>query len=566
MIVLGINCYHPDASACILKNGKIIVAVEEERLNRIKHYDGFPEMAIDFCMEQAKISPEQIDYVAVNKNFYSNFKQKLIYNLKFFNFSFVNNAFKRKKKFQSLRKTLLKKKIKAKIFSSEHHLSHIYNAVLSSKIKSANIFSVDGFGDFVSTIAATLKNNKIFINKKIYYPNSLGIFYQGMTQLVGFKNFGDEYKLMGMSAFGKYNKKIETKLKKLVAIDKFGNFKLNLKYYNFTKFSSAIKSNKNSEIFNNYAYSLFKQNKSNKNFDSKYVKDIAYNTQLYFEKILFEFILKNSNAKNKNIILTGGCAQNSKFNGLLTSRGYNVFIPPAPHDAGGSIGAAMHCYSSISKKFVRNYRNNFYSNKKYNDNEIIDTCKKIKKIKYKKIKYETLINLVVNALIKKKIIGWFQDGSEFGPRALGNRSIIADPRGKDAKRIINKKIKMREKFRPFAPSILSEKVVEWFEQNSSSEYMNKVINFKKKRGYEVPAVKNIDNTGRLHTVTKKFNPKFYNLIKLFYKKTNVPILLNTSFNNQEPIVETPKDAINCFLSCDMDLLIINDFLIEKLKK
>ena len=279
---------------------------------------------------------------------------------------------------------------------------------------------------------------------------------------------------------------------------------------------------------------------------------------------MLNFILKNKKIKSKNIILTGGCAQNSKFNGLLIGQGYNVFVPPAPNDAGGCIGAAMHCYNYYSKKFIRDYRDNFYTNRKYNDEEIINACKKFKNINYQKIKFKKILSVVTRALIKKDIIGWFQDSSEFGPRALGNRSIIADPRSIDMKKIINKKIKMREKFRPFAPSILNKSVNSWFVRDIKSEYMNKVINFKNNLEKKVPAVSNIDKTGRLHTVNKKFNPKFYNLINNFYKKTNVPIILNTSFNNQEPIVETPEDAIKCFLSCDMDLLVLNEYLIKKL--
>jgi carbamoyltransferase len=562
MIILGVNAHHPDASACLIKNGKIIIAIEEERLNRIKHFNGFPHLSIKHCLKYSNINKDDINFIAINKNPYSNLYEKIRYNLNNFNLVYLKNRIKSNLIVGNIQTEFNNIGINKKIFYSEHHLSHIYNAVLSSPFQSANIISVDGSGDFVTTILAIYLNKEINIIKKIFYPNSLGFFYSAITKLVGFKNFGDEYKLMGLSAHGNKNTNLDITFSKIINISNNADFfKLNLHYFKSINNLPSLQTNNYSseEFLNANAYKIFKI--SNNKID-KHKKNIAYAAQNIFEKTMMKFTdFLYSKNQSKKIILTGGCAQNSLFNGRLTNYGYDVFVPPAPHDAGGSIGAAMHLHHRLSKKMIKNYRDNFYSKRKYTNKEILSVLNK-NNIKYSFQEFSKLTDTVAKLLSKNKIFGWFQDESEFGPRALGHRSIIADPRNIEIKNIINKKIKKRELFRPFAPSILEEYVSDWFVIKTKSEYMNKVIKFKSDKINLVKAVKNIDNTGRLHTVNKKNNYKFYTLIYKFYKITKVPILLNTSFNQQEPIVETPQDALNCFFSCNLDYLVINNFLIK----
>ena len=569
-VILGINSNHADSSACIIVNGKIVAAAEEERFNRLKHWAGFPENAISYCLEDSGINFKDIEEVAINTNPLSNFGPKIFY--------FLKNYILGEKKLEILKryknkfnlKFRLKKKFgsneKLKIRYIDHHLSHISSAFYPSGFENCLAVSIDGFGDFSSLVVAQCSNKKIKIIKKLLFPNSLGVFYESMTQLAGFNKYGDEYKLMGLSAYGE-PRYYET-LKKNCFINE-NIFKLNLKMYEFHKknFSYNFEGEPNQKfLLNKNIYKKFDENEDyilNKN---DFAKDIASSAQKIFEEVLFK-IIDQYKGENENLVLSGGCALNSLANGKLVEKKIfkNIFVPFCPGDNGGSIGAAIYVHKEKNPSLKIENLKNPYLGKKYSNDDVEIILKNFSnKVEYQKFNENDKLNsFVCDKLLSEKIIGWFQDRMEFGPRALGNRSIISSPIGSNIKNLINTKIKLRENFRPFAPSILEEKVTEWFDKKINSQYMSFVGKIKDDKRSIIPAVTHIDGTGRLQTVNGQQNRKFYKLIKKFYEISNVPILLNTSFNENEPIVMTPEQAIDCFLRTEMDYLVINDFFIHK---
>ena len=569
-IILGINTNHADSSACIIIDGKLEAAIEEERINRIKHWAGFPEKSIISCLNQTNINFNDVTDVTINTNPFSNIIPK--------SFFFLKNYLSGSKKYEILKrfkkkinlKQILKNKFgndsNFKIHYIDHHISHISSAFYMSEFDKSLGLSIDGFGDFTSLMIADCNRDKISVNKKILFPNSLGVFFEAMTQLSGFKKFGEEYKAMGLSAFGQpvYYDLIKEKLFK-----EFGeNFKLNLNYFNFYKknFNYNFEGIPDQEnLYNESILKIFDKPSFKNLFDDKnFTKNLTSSAQKIFEDLLIE-ILKKNKKNNKNLSFSGGCALNSLANGKIISSQIfdNIFIPYCPGDNGGAIGSAMYLYK---KKFPKNKLYNAanpYLGPSYNEGYILKILKEYNQISYKNFSEEELIDTVATKLKEKKIIGWFQDKMEFGPRALGNRSIISSPIGSEIQDLINIKIKRREKFRPFAPVVLEEKILEWFEHNIKSKYMSYVVKIKKEKRNIIPAVVHVDGTGRLQTLNRNQNKKFYKLINAFFKKTNVPIILNTSFNENEPIVMKPEEAIQCFLRTQMDFLVINNFLISK---
>jgi carbamoyltransferase len=570
-IILGINALHSDSSACIIKNGELVCALEEERLSRKKHTSQFPIMAINECLKISKINVQSITDIAVNSNPKSNLWQKIFFNLKNINIKKNNEFFKRFKSKNNLKNLICEKlniKSNIKFHNIEHHTSHIASAYFPSNFNKTNALSIDGSGDFVSLVIAECDNQKIKITEKIYFPNSLGIFYQAMTQFLGFKNFGDEYKVMGLASYGKpiYFDKIKNNLFKETKLF----FELNKNFFthndlNF-KYQDEISETVNN-LYNEKLNLLFKEDIQKSDTLENFKKNFASSTQKIFE-FFFESILDYISKKkfSSNLVYAGGCALNSSANNILVSKKYfeNFFIPMAPGDNGGALGAAL----LVNSKYNLNRKNfsNPYLGNVYNDNEVeLKVGNKFKNlVKFQKLdNISNTCNLASNMIMDGKVIGWFQGRMEFGPRALGNRSILADPRNPEMKNIINKKIKKRENFRPFAPSVLAEFQNSWFEENFNNRYMSSTMTVKKDKIEIIPAVVHIDGTSRVQSVNKKYNENFYNLISSFYSKTEVPILLNTSFNENEPIVRTIEETIECFLRTDIDALFINFFLIQK---
>ncbi len=567
-IILGINSYHADSSACLIIDGNLIVALEEERINRIKHFAGFPKNSIKECIKIAKIDETEITDIAFNTKPFSNLLEKGIYYLK--NLSFKENLLKKRfLKKKNLHKILInnfKLNNKVKFHYIEHHLAHIASAFYPSNFKDANGLSIDGSGDFVSLAYAECKNNEIKIKKKEYFPNSLGIFYHAMTQFLGYERYGDEYKIMGLAAYGKpvYYEKI---LEKLFKKDK-NFYKLNLDFFEHHKKDFKYIADENfiiDQIFNSKVKEVFSNEIKEDNFKENFASSVQKVYEYFFNKIIET--IKNKKFSN-NIVFSGGCALNSSANRFLTNNKdffNNVFINCAPGDNGGALGAAL----IVAAKYEQNFENikSPYLGKEF-DNDYI---KKIlienysnEKLIFNYIKSdEELFTTASKIIAEGKVVGWFQGKMEFGPRALGNRSILADPRNPNMKDIINQKIKRRESFRPFAPSVLEEYQEDWFECNFNNPYMSSLAKVKKDKQILIPSVTHIDETARLQTVNEFLNPRFKKLISQFYKLTKVPLLLNTSFNENEPIVMKPEEAIDCLLRTDMDALFINNFYIIK---
>jgi len=575
-IILGLNCNHADSSACIIKNGELLFAIEEERINRIKHWAGLPCASIGACLTYTNIELSDITDIAINTNPLSNLHHKMIY--------FVKNYLFGKKKFEiakRLKKKLtLKKDInnffnpknlskKVNIHYIDHHISHIASAFYPSKFKKAVGLSIDGFGDFCSISIAKCEDEKINIIKKFFFPDSLGIFYESFTQLIGFKNYGDEYKMMGLSSYGE-PKYYEVILKNL--FKKENGIKLNLNYFNHTDKNYSYKFQGKPEqnnLFSNNLKNLFNINDLSINNISDLQKDLASSVQKVFEHKLFEIIkeIKNLNYSD-NLVYAGGCALNSLANKKLHESNFfkNIFIPYAPGDGGGSIGAALYTLKKNGTTKLSNLTSPFIG-PSFSNNEIqniIKNNKEINKFDCEFIENKNNLYLKISKYIfDNKIVGHFNSKMEFGARALGNRSILANPCNPNIKDIINNKIKRRESFRPFAPAILYENKNEWFENTKLNEYMSSVESVSQNKRKIIPGVTHIDGTGRVQTVTENMNSDFYLLIKKFYEISNVPIILNTSFNENEPIVMNPNEAINCFLRTDMDILVLNNFIIKR---
>ncbi|MDC1302902.1 carbamoyltransferase [Pelagibacterales bacterium] len=582
MIILGINAFHADSSACLLIDGQLISAVEEERFNRIKHWSGFPKNSISFCLDNSNLKISDIDHISVNTDPNFNFYNKLFYTLKNRpSFNFLYEKIKNKKRKINVNLEL-KKIFPDQVFSGEthyieHHLSHIASAHLNSDFDTSIGFSMDGFGDFSSAAWGICERHNIDIDTRILFPHSMGIFYQSMTQFLGFPNYGDEYKVMGLAPYGKPN--FLNKLREMVAVKDDGKFELNLKYFRHHKDTINFNLDDGSpnflNLFNaNEMIDLLGINPRNKEDELNSVhKNLASSIQALYEEVFFKMINSiYSKYKIGKLSLSGGCAMNSVANGKIfrNSKFTDVYIPASSGDAGGSIGSAFIVNSKINKNKSRFHKKHAYLGPSFNNEFIskqLDYYKKdfkVEKCKISKCSNNTdLSKIIANQIAQGKVIGWFQGAMEWGPRALGNRSILGDPRNKNMKDILNIKIKRRESFRPFAPSILRDKSSEWFEEDYDVPFMMQVFQVKESKKDLIPAVTHSDGSGRLQTVTAESNFKYYNLISAFNDLTGVPVILNTSFNENEPIVCEPKQAIETFLRTRMDVLVLEDWIIQR---
>jgi carbamoyltransferase len=573
MKILGLNAYHGDASACLLIDGQIISATEEERIRRLKHWAGFPTEAIKFCLEDSGLKLSDIDVITISRDPYANFGLKVLHALK--NRLSISNI---KDRVTNLQKAMnLKdefalhfpddfKNFRGKIVNVEHHRSHLASAYFVSPYEESAILSIDGFGDFSSLMSAYGKGNQFQVLDQVNYPHSLGVFYTAFTQYLGFPHYGDEYKVMGLAPYGTANYKEQ--VRKVVSLTNDGLFKLNMDYFNHTKQGVNMTWTDGlphvDSMFTDMFIKTFGPNRTKEEELTQYHKDLAASVQAVTEEVIFH-IAENLRKKtgSENLCLAGGVGQNSVANGkIIANTGFkNLYIPPAAHDAGTSIGSALY-YHHQTLKNKRNLvsKTGYYGYHATND-EIENTLKK-NNVTYTYFEdREELIDIVTDKIIDACVIGWYQGRAEFGPRALGHRSIIADPRRNDAKEILNLKIKRRESFRPFAPSILEEKVADYFEKTDEVPFMEKVFVIKPEKRADIPAVTHVDGTGRLQSVNKNYEPMYHRLIERFYEKTGVPILLNTSFNENEPIVNTPQEALDCYLRTKMDVLVMGNFYI-----
>jgi len=580
VIILGLNAYHGDASACIFINGELIAAIEEERIRRVKHWAGLPVLAVLFCLKEAGFSLLDIDHITVSKDPFSKLPQKIIHALRYN--SLLSSVRIRKSaigNIKNIKSDLAKAlgfdvgEIKAKVSFVEHHTCHMASSYFDSPFTNSAIISLDGMGDFTSFKYGVGTKNKIVSLESVSYPHSIGYYYTCFTQFLGFLNYGDEYKVMGLSSFGTPQKELIQKIYDFVRLKNNGLFSLNLKYLNGVgkgdwNHISANGMPTISRLYSDYLIQKFGPARKSDEELTQYHKDLAASVQKVCEDAFFhlcEYVYKKTG--EEYLCLSGGVAQNSVLNGKIVAKTpfKKLYVPPSAHDGGTSLGSALYEYHH-----VQNFPRNFlfcqaYTGNKYTNEEIELFLKSSNLTKYYHHKFEdaSLLEFVSNSIIAGCIVGWFQGRSEFGPRALGNRSILADPRNPETKDKINLKIKRREIFRPFAPSILNECVSDYFETNEKVPYMEKVFKIRKEMQYLIPAVSHVNGTGRLQTVERDNNPKFYKLINNFYGKTGVPILLNTSFNENEPIVNTPKEAFDCFDRTEMDILVLENHVVSR---
>lgn len=576
MIILGINAYHADSSAAIFVNGKLIAAIEEERFRRIKHWAGFPEMAIQFCLKEAGVGFEEVDFYSIGRDPKAKFFKKLLYLAKnpSGSFSVIKNRLENSRKVLSLENELSAASglppgiFKNKIRQVEHHRSHLASAFFASPFEEAACVSIDGSGDFTTTMISIGKGNEIEILDSVDFPHSIGIFYTAFTQLLGFPHYGDEYKVMGMAPYGE--SKYVGKLRDVIQLTADGLFKLNLDY--FRKGTDGVISYNEDHIpvvepmYSAHMIKAFGEPRKKDEPLTQYHKDLAASVQKITEGAIFH-ILQSLHKKTglDNVCLAGGVAQNSVANGKIKMNTpfKNIYIPSAGHDAGISIGAALYMQHQLLKKERMPCLRSAYTGSHFNNREI-KMFLSDQKIEFTELEDEILFDKITDCLINGGVAGWFTGKAEFGPRALGGRSIIADPRRGDAKEILNLKIKKRESFRPFAPSVLKEYVSQYFELADEAPFMEKVFPVKQSMRAIIPAVTHVDGSGRLQTVDKDISPRYYQLIEAFRKKTGIPVLLNTSFNENEPIVNTPQDALNCYLRTDMDMLVMENILISRI--
>lgn len=575
MYILGINAYHGDSSACLLKDGEVVCATEEERFKRIKHWAGFPIDSIQFCLKDAGINLSDVEYIAISRDPYANLSAKVFNAIK--NRLSIKNIFDRVnnlKKASNIADEFAKhfpnelKNSKVKFINVEHHNAHLASAFFVSPFEDSAIISIDGFGDFASVKLAYGKSNSFKILDKVNYPHSLGVFYTTFTQFLGFPHYGDEYKIMGLAPYG--NPIYTDDVYKTIYKTSDGLFKLNTKFYNHptkgVNMSWESGSPEISNLFTDEFYKVFGPARNSNDELTQYHKDLAASVQKVCEELIFH-LCENlfTKCNTKNLCLAGGVGQNSVANGkIIQNTSFeNLYIPPAAHDAGTSIGAALYVHHQLNNKPRDHVSTTGYYGYRANTTEIQKLLES-KKINYRYFEdKEELIDYTSNKIIDAKVVGWYQGRAEFGPRALGHRSILADPRRNDAKELLNSKIKRRESFRPFAPSILKEKVSDYFEIVDDVPFMEKVFKIKPDMQHLIPAVTHVDGTGRLQTVDKNYEPCYHRLIESFYEKTGVPILLNTSFNENEPIVNKPEEALDCYLRTKMDVLVMGNFVISR---
>ena len=566
---LGINAFHADSSAALLCDGHVISATEEERFTRQKHWAGLPIKSIEFCLSTNKLKMSDISTICIGRDpkakLFNKFKY-MLNNIKP-SISMLNQRFSNRSDLSSLKKKLISHfGYCPNIEFIEHHRAHLSSAFYSSAFDQATLVSIDGSGDFSTIMIGKGSGNKINVIESQDFPVSIGLFYTAFTQFLGFPFYGDEYKVMGLSPYGK--PKFIEQFRSLIWCDKKNIISWNQDFFNLDNGIVSYSKNKPmiSQIFDELNFEKYfgKKRSPAEKIEERHM-NIASSLQKRTEELIFE-ILERAFKKTgiRKLCLSGGVAQNSVANGKIVSNTSfdEVYIPSAGHDAGISMGSAQyHFFNNLQKMRVEPlYNANLgISFENFEIKKILDSLK----LKYNFIEDDLIFHYVANAISANKVIGFFDGNAEFGPRALGSRSILADPRNSKAQKLLNEKIKKRESFRPFAPSILEEFGDEYFINYQFTPFMERVLPIKKEKQQLIPAVTHVDGSGRLQSVKKELRPRYYSLIKAFYEITGIPILINTSFNENEPVVNIPEEAIDCYLRTDMDMLVLGNYILEK---
>ena len=567
--ILGINAYHGDAAAALVIDGELVAAAEEERFNRIKHCAGFPSQAARWCLEDAGLSPADLDHVAVSRDPRANLGRKLMRTIRHgasarYLKQRLQNAAQIRDVGGALAEALGIDRVAASIHNVEHHQAHVASAFFVSPFEDAAILSVDGFGDFASTMLAEGHGNHFEVLERIIYPHSLGIFYTAVTQWLGFPEYGDEGKVMGLAPYGK--PRYLAKMRDLVRLDG-PLFQLGLDY--FTHDEEGVDMNWDSgsptigRIYSEQLVETLGPPRERGGEITEVYADVAASVQAMLEEAYLHLVATLwERTKIPNLCLAGGVALNAVANGrILPETPFEeLYVQPAAGDSGTAVGAAFYVWNQElgrPRGFVMEHA---YTGPEFTDEEIREALAEAG-IGAERLDDDALFPAVAERIAAGDVVGWFQGRMEFGPRALGHRSIVADPRSHAMKDVLNARIKHREPFRPFAPSILAERVGEWYEQDYPSPFMVLVYKTAQDKREKLAAVNHVDDTGRIQSVEARVEPRYHRLIHEFEQRTGVPILLNTSFNENEPIVMTPRDAVETFLKTRMDVLVLGNHLV-----
>lgn len=582
MIILGINAFHADASACLVRDGQLIAAAEEERFTRVKHWAGCPVQAIDYCLEEAGLSIADVDHIAVNRDPQAHLVDKALFTfLKRPNWSAVRDRLRNAGKIRDIRAAISEAKgikpevIRAQIHHVEHHLAHLGSAFYVSGYDEAAVASIDGFGDFVSTMSARGKGTTLTVLQSILFPHSLGLFYLAVTQYLGFPSYGDEYKVMGLAAYGE-PEYLEA-FRSIVRLKDKGRFELNLDFFLHHSAGVAMTWDGGTpaidRVYSDELPALLGPARTKDEPVTQRHMNLASSLQALYEEAAFH-VLNDlyDRTRLKSLCLAGGCALNSVANGKLSDRTpfERLYVPPVGGDAGGAIGAAYvlwHKTMGQPRQFVLDRAD---WGPGFSDRDIqaeLDGRREELAAGGWQVRRcageEDLCRETAEMIAAGRIVGWFQGRMELGARALGQRSILADPRRHDMKDILNRRIKRRESFRPFAPSVLEEATGEYFDKAEPSPFMTMTYRVKPDKRGIIPAPTHVDGSGRVQTVQAAAQPLYARLLRAFQQRTGVPVLLNTSFNEQEPIVCTPRQALDCLLRTQMDGLAIGTFIIRR---
>jgi len=595
MTILGLNAYHGDSAACLIKDGQLVAAAEEERFRRIKHWAGLPTQAIDYCLSGGGVTLGDVEHIAINRKPGANNWRRLAFVLRHrpdprLMLQKVKNIRSASSVHEALERAY-NVSLGGQVHYVEHHLAHLASAFLVSRFPEAACISIDGFGDFASTALGAGEGNRIEIDQRVYFPHSLGIFYSAITQFIGFPHFGDEYKVMGLAPLGQ--PVYLEQMRELVRIQTDGTFQLGLKYFRHHTDNVSYSWNdcapEVGTLYTNRLVELLGPERGAAEPLDQRHKDLARSAQVMYEEAFFALLnALHRQRPSQHLALSGGCAMNSVANGKVYLRTpfRKMYLPAAAGDAGGAIGAAAIVAAEVGgQKSEVSGGTSAYLGPQFSDDDIesllrsrgllsaspistsdfpLSTFSAPSDLHVEQVADQReLCSRTAAAIAAGCVVGWFQGRMEWGPRALGNRSILCDPRRADMKEILNLKIKRRESFRPFAPSILREAVSEWFEQDDDVPFMMEVFQIRAEKRPLIPAVTHVDGSGRLQTVHKETNPLYHQLISDFCSLTSVPIVLNTSFNENEPVVCRPEEALDCFLRTKMDVLVMGQFFLAR---
>jgi carbamoyltransferase len=579
VIILGVNAFHADSAACVLRDGALVAAAEEERFRRIKHWAGFPAQAIAYCLEAARLTLGDVDHVAVNQDDHANRLRKAAYvasqrpDLGLV-FGRLRNRRARASIADLLAEAFPSATLKARFHAVEHHLAHLASAFDVSPFEAAVAVSIDGFGDFASTAWGIGRGADLQVDGRIFFPHSLGIFYQAMTQHLGFPHYGDEYKVMGLAPYGEPRQLAA--MRKIVRLLPDGAFELDLTYFRHhrepTVHGWIDGAPRFDDLFSEALEDLLGPRRAPDMPIEARHRDLAHSAQAMYEAAFFHLIgALQARSGLTDLALAGGCAANSVANGKVRRMTpfRRVYMQAAAGDAGGALGAALSVWRRLGGVRASGM-DHAYWGPGYGNDELGEllagAADRLAAAGCRVRRIATDAQLcaeTARAVADGEVVGWFQGRMEWGPRALGARSIVCDPRRADMKHILNAKIKRRESFRPFAPSVLDRAAHDWFEEDDDAPFMAQVFQVRAEKRALIPAVVHVDGSGRLHTVHRAANPRFHGLIEAFEALTGVPMLLNTSFNENEPIVCRPEEALDCFLRTRMDRLVLGDHVIER---